>query len=448
MINGAWSAYYMLRVKSGILGIGGTPDFLVPMLVLYVFWAGLFAIAGLYRPLYAASRLDELVTQVKTVTVGCLLLFFLIFVDDAATQSGSGVRMLMALYWMIVSTATGFGRALVRSVQRRLLISGVGTRRTLIVGSRTKSEELFDQVSKYPALGYKVVGFVGLHERRVGNVQRGIPVLGTVDSLHELLEHERVREVLVALDSRDHGRLLDIMSRCNGNNIGLKIMPDMYDIVSGQARINPIHGFPLIEISPQLMHPWEEAAKRILDLSVSLFILILGFPVWFLIAVLIKLESPGPMLYRQERVGKNGVHFKIVKFRSMLHDAEKHGPQWADKRDPRVTRVGRLLRQLHFDEIPQVLNVLKGEMSLIGPRPERPVFVERLTLEIPMYGRRLKVRPGVTGWAQVKHKYDETIDDVRKKVQYDLYYIENMSFRMDIKIMLHTILHMMMGKGH
>jgi exopolysaccharide biosynthesis polyprenyl glycosylphosphotransferase len=195
------------------------------------------------------------------------------------------------------------------------------------------------------------------------------------------------------------------------------------------------------------MSQWEQVMKRILDVAVSLLVLILGLPVWLLVAIIIRLESPGPALYKQERVGKDGERFNMIKFRSMREDAEKAGPQWAHKKDPRVTRVGKWLRKLHIDEVPQMVNVLNGHMSLVGPRPERPMFVESLSKEIPLYTRRLKVRPGVTGWAQVKHQYDETIEDVRKKVQYDLYYIENMSLRMDMKILFSTASHMLLGKG-
>jgi len=269
-----------------------------------------------------------------------------------------------------------------------------------------------------------------------------------VEDLPGIIREHEIHEVLIALDSKDHDRLLEIIGRCDGSGVGLKIVPDLYDIISGQARTNQIYGFPLIEISPQLMPPWEEATKRFLDVAVSSVVLVAGFPLWLLIAVLIKIESAGPVLYKQERVGKDGGRFRMIKFRSMQQNAEEGGPQWSGKRDPRVTRVGRILRQLHVDEIPQMWNVLKGEMSFIGPRAERPVFVEELSREIPLYLRRLKVRPGVTGWAQVKHKYDETIDDVRKKVEYDLFYIENMSLRMDFKIVLSTLMHVLLGRGH
>jgi exopolysaccharide biosynthesis polyprenyl glycosylphosphotransferase len=273
-------------------------------------------------------------------------------------------------------------------------------------------------------------------------------VLGVIEDLPAMIKQHQVREVLIALDSADHQRLLEIVGLCAPYKVGIKIIPDLYDIISGQARTNQIYGFPLIEITPQLMPPWELATKRSIDIIVSAAILVGGLPLWLLIALLIKLDSKGPVLYKQERVGKDGRHFKIIKFRSMVLDAESGGAQWAGRRDPRVTHIGRILRRLHLDEIPQVFNVLRGEMSLVGPRPERPVFVENLKKEIPLYSRRLNVRPGVTGWAQVKHKYDETLEDVRKKIEYDLYYIENMSLRMDFKIILSTVSHMLMWKGH
>lgn len=447
-INLAYTSYYLVRVRSGWIDVSMEPEFWLPMFSLYIFWVLVFWTVGLYRSWYAASRLDEIALLFKTVSLGCLFLFFAVFVDDTG-HSGVAVssRLLIAIYWGLVLVFVSTGRTMMRSAQRRMLISGIGVRNTVIVGSQAKSRELYEEVVKYPALGYKVVGFVGIGGGRTMTTMHHPPQLGKLDALHDIIAVRNVREVLIALDSSDHGRLLDIMTRCNSHKVGLKIMPDLYDVISGQARTNAIYGFPLIEISPQLMGQWEEAFKRILDITVSLMILSVGFPIWVLLAIIIKLESPGTVLYKQDRVGKGGEIFNIIKFRSMREDAEKQGPQWANKKDSRVTRVGKWLRKLHLDEVPQMINVLNGHMSLVGPRPERPMFVESLSKEIPLYTRRLKVRPGITGWAQVKHQYDESIDDVKKKVQYDLYYIENMSLRMDMKILFGTVSHMLLGKG-
>jgi exopolysaccharide biosynthesis polyprenyl glycosylphosphotransferase len=339
------------------------------------------------------------------------------------------------------------GRVALRSIQRRMLIAGIGVHNTVIVGSETKAKQLFADVKAYPGLGYNVVGFATVNGSSAFT-HEGVPVIGSVTSLDMIIKKHAIQDVLVALDSSDHSSLLEVLDRSSRSKVGIKIIPDLYDIVSGQARTNQIYGFPLIDINPQLMPPWEESLKRMLDVCVSATVLLVGFPVWLFIALLIKLESPGPILYTQDRVGRDGKVFKILKFRSMKEGAEAAGPQWANKKDVRVTRVGKILRKLHLDEVPQFWNVLKGEMSLVGPRPERPVFVEQLAKEIPLYHRRMNVRPGITGWAQVKHKYDENIEDVRKKVQYDLFYIENMSLRMDFKILLSTVAHVLLGRGH
>ena len=443
----AWLAYYAIRVQSGWIHTAVQPDFLIPMISIYGFWAILFYMAGLHRPWYAASRFDELALLFKTLSLGCLFLFFAIFVDDQGHDVVYSSRLLILIYWAFLLVSVSTGRLVLRSVQRRLLIAGVGVKPTIIVGSSKSIEDLRREIARSPELGYRIVGSVLVDNRDRQNGVKEPPILGGLDELHDIISTHNVKEVLIALDSSDHGRLLDIIAKCNSHAVGLKIVPDLYDIVSGQARINPISGFPLIEISPQLMSQWEEALKRIFDVVVSLIVLAIGLPFWVFTAILIKVESSGPVFYRQERVGRNGERFSIIKFRSMWEDAERGGPQWAHRADPRITRVGKWLRKLHVDEVPQMFNVITGHMSLVGPRPERPVFVESLSKEIPLYSRRLRVRPGITGWAQVKHRYDETIDDVKMKVQHDLYYIENMSLRMDMKILFGTVSHMLLGKG-
>jgi exopolysaccharide biosynthesis polyprenyl glycosylphosphotransferase len=447
-INIAWAAYYWFRVRSGWLSYVTEPDFWLPMVAVCVYWLLIFFFFGLYRSWYAKSRLDELATLFKATVFGSLLLFFAIFVDDKGGGSPIHRRLLIIIYWALVSAGVGSGRLLFHTFQRQLLEAGIGLHNTLIIGWAARAKELYDRVEQYPALGYKVVGFVPVTSEPVQDSYRGVPVLATVQQMPELIDRHGVTDVLIALESTDHDKLLDVISHCNAHEVSLKITPDLYDIISGQARTNQIYGFPLIEIMPEIMQPWERVSKRAIDIAASSIILFLGLPLWVLVALMIKVESPGPVFYTQERVGKDERRFRIIKFRSMRQDAESQsGPVWADKADARITKIGILLRKARLDEIPQLINVLDGDMSLVGPRPERPFFVEQLSTEIPLYKRRLKVRPGITGWAQVKHKYDESIEDVRKKVEYDLYYIENMSLRMDLKILFSTIAVVFLGKG-
>ncbi len=442
----AWACYYFIRVESGLFPYYVKPEFFIPMLVISAYWLVLFWLFGLYQSWYAKSRLDEVITILKTVTFGVLFLFFAIFIDDISTNAPANSRLLILIYWFLMLFFTSVGRVGIRTLQRKLLEKGIGARNTLIVGFNEKGKEIFDLLKKYPALGYRVVGFIRTDKRK-GGEYNGVKVLGNVDKINEIIKEHDVKEIIFALDSNEHDKLLDLIGRCD-EEVNFKIVPDLYDAISGLARTNQIYGFPLIEIMPELMKPWEKVAKRLIDVLVSLVVLVVGLPLWILITILIKIDSRGPVIYKQERVGKDGKIFTLYKFRSMYENAEAMtGPTWATKNDPRVTRVGRILRKLHLDEVPQFFNVLKGDMSLIGPRPERPMFVEKLSKEIPLYRRRLKVKPGITGWAQVKYKYDESIEDVKKKLQYDLFYIENMSLRMDLKIIAYTILHVLSGKG-
>ena len=445
----AFSVFYSLRVNSGIFRVAVVPDFWLPMIAIGIFWFVVFFFFGLYRPWRAKSRLDEFISVVKAISFGCFLLVFVFLIDDTSIGARVVFRSVILVYWGLMIVFVGLGRMIFLSMRRRLLAAGIGLRNTLIVGWNEKGKSLYDLVLQHPALGYRVVGFVRLDKRNRAGEYGGIHCLGTSDELPSLIQRYAVRDILFALESADHGKLLDVISRCNGHDISMKILPDMYDIISGQARTNQLYGFPLIEISPEIMQPWEQSMKRLTDIFAALFVLVFSSPLWVLISIAIKLDTPGPVVYSQERVGKDGKIFKMHKFRSMRADAEKEtGPVWAPKHDDRVTKVGRFLRNSRLDEIPQFINVLDGDMSLVGPRPERPYFVDKLSKEIPLYHRRLKVRPGITGWAQIKQGYDRTIDDVKSKVRYDLFYIENMSFRMDIKIILYTFYVMLMGKGH
>lgn len=467
-LNAAWSFFYWMRFHSGEFAHPSerfdAVDMFQGSLIVYGMWMVAFLFFGLYRTWYVRPIFDEIITVLKTLAFGTIS-FVLIFLWEPLSNIEGPIRndprLLGLLYFIITSVAVIGFRLIIRYSQRRFLEAGVGRRPSIIVGDAVKAQELAQKVSQYPRLGYDVIGYVSMNSALINRPEsftivsrngsaseKEIGRLGSVADLEKIASSEKIKEVLIALDSGDHDSLIEIIGRLAKTNVGIKIAPDLYDIVSGQARTREIYGFPLIDINPELQRPWEEAAKRFLDVAVSSLVIIFGFPVWFLTAFAVWVTSKGQVIYSQERVGKNGAIFHIYKFRSMRIDAEEAGPQWASKNDPRVTPIGRFLRKSHLDEVPQFWNVLKGDMSLVGPRPEREFFIEKLTAEIPYYTRRLKVRPGITGLYQAMiDKYDENIDDVKDRVRYDLMYIESMSFRLDLKILFRTAYMMFRGKG-
>ncbi|MCK6614495.1 MAG: undecaprenyl-phosphate glucose phosphotransferase [Ignavibacteriaceae bacterium] len=441
--------FFYFRVTTGWFDLILQPDFLLPMLIVNGYWLFIFNFVGMYKHVFAPSRFDELSELFKVTFVGIFILFFLIFFDDYSHGVESTSRVIIFYYWGFLLAFVGAGRLFVRSMQRNLLIRGVGTKKGIIVGSTQKAVDVFKDINAHPALGVRIAGFIDIENQGPGDSLEGVPVLGGIHDIERIIKENRIEEVVIALEQHHDSVIVDIIGRCETHDVGMKMVPEMYEILSGQARTSQLYGIPLIDINPEPMKDWEKNTKRLMDIVFSMIMLILSLPVIILTAIAIKLDSRGPVFFTQERVGLKGRLFKIVKFRSMYTDAEaKTGPVWSTKDDPRVTRVGRFIRKVRIDEIPQVFNVLKGEMSLIGPRPERPYFVELLSQEIPYYKRRLRVRPGITGWAQVRHKYDETLDDVKGKIRYDLFYIENMSLRMDFKILLRTVFVVSFGKGH
>ena len=450
----AWLTFYFIRIDTGWFEYQLKPWLYEPMAAMYVYWLIIFTFFGMYRTWFASSRFDEISTLFKTTFVGIFIWFFVVFLSDFLEGSESGYRILIFIYWFLLFVFVSIGRLSLRSFQRRLIIKGIGRRGTVIVGYNDKAREVHDQILEHPALGLDIVAYVAINSENINKNYKNVQVLGSRENLIEILHQTNASEIIIALEKEDHDLLVDIISKVEifkveNKGIGLKIVPDLYEILSGQARTSQLYGIPLIDIMPELMPEWEKKLKRISDITISLIILILTMPINLLVSILIKLDSPGPVLFKQDRIGMGNKEFRIYKFRSMFQDAEKHtGPVWSRRDDPRVTRVGKILRKLRMDEIPQFYNVLKGEMSLVGPRPERSYFVDMLAAQLPYYRRRLKVRPGITGWAQVKHKYDESIEDVKVKLRYDLFYIENMSFRMDIKILARTILVVLFGKGH
>lgn len=415
------------------------------MLLINLFWLLLFALFGLYGKWKNLSRFDELASVYKTITVGAVFFLFVAFTTDGSLSTS---KLIALGYWAALVLMIGADRVGVRTVQRFLLLRGYGLRSSLIVGALHHIADMLRNLERAPALGYNVRGVVPIDPEPHPASVEGIPVLGKVKDLHALVQSLEITDVLIALEFKEEEEIFRLVSAVDSFEVDYSILPGPTDVLAKRMMFNHLYGFPMIRILAEPMPPWEKNVKRLIDIGASLSALVVLSPLLLIIAAAIKLDSKGPALYRQERVGYRGARFRLWKFRSMVTDAEKHsGPVWAGKNDDRITRVGRIIRKMRMDELPQLYNILRGDMSLVGPRPEREFFVEQLKMKIPYYSLRLKVKPGLTGWAQIKHNYDRSLDDVREKLKYDLYYIENMSLSMDFKILLATVYVVIGAKG-
>ncbi|MEJ5286909.1 MAG: Undecaprenyl-phosphate galactosephosphotransferase [Candidatus Kapaibacterium sp.] len=436
--------HYYIRFESGLFDTDIHPSFVDAFItgtIILLYWLIAFFFAGLYRNWFVRSPFDEFFAVIKTSFFFNFLLFFFVFLDSSARP-----RLLFLIYFIDITFFVLLGRFLARRLQKYLRQKKIIQVPVVVLGTTQEVLDLMKKVQSYPEWGFDVRAIILLSEEDQ-SLDVGVPIYKFSD-LEKVLEKYHPRELFIAIDKPNHEMLLEIANKCAERQIVVKIVPDLYDVLTGLVKTFPMYSIPLIEISTQLLRPWEAFLKRFLDIVISLFVLIVGLPLWIIVAILIKLDSKGPILYKQERVGKNGKIFICYKFRSMYVDAEKTGPKTTVLNDPRVTRVGLFLRKTHIDEVPQFWNVLKGEMSLVGPRPERPVFIEMYSKMVPLFKRRLVVRPGITGWNQVKSPLFEINEEhLKNRLKDDFYYIENMSLKLDIEIILRTIYLVLRGRG-
>ena len=406
----------------------------------------IFYANGRYKADPTISRFKE-IQSIFRITLSytiVLIIFNEIFPKIFFIESS----MLLTIWFYLVVGLT-LNRLLIRRIQKTLLAKGFGKKNTLVIGSGEKAINIAKHLLSF-SNSHNLLGFINSSEKDLFELSKiKLPMLGNVNNLSEIIDEYNANEIVIALEKTNHSLLLDILTKANGSSISLRIIPDMYEVISGLAKTEELYGLPLVDINTEILSVQQKFAKRIIDIIFS-FIILLGFsPVWILVSLIIKIESKGPILYRQKRVGQNGRIFIINKFRSMKDEAENTtGPVWAIEEDPRITKVGKILRKYRIDEIPQFINVLFGDMSVVGPRPERPFFVEKLIKEFPFYYRRHKIRPGITGWAQIKQSYDSSLSDVKEKLKYDFFYIENMSLSLDLQIMIRTFIVMISAKGH
>ena len=448
-VNFSFVIIFLLRFESGMYDNTIQlvwSDMQFPSALLSIFWIVLFTLNHLYTIKRAMSRSDELINIIKYIFMGIFLIYLLTVDLDNPVTFG---KSILIFYGVTLILSISFGRLAIRTIHINLLQKGHGLAPTLIIGLNRRGLSVQDAFFQKPRSGYLPVGFISMDgEMSIDDASLKIPVLGELQDISRLINEMKIEEVILALERDHHDRTIDIIRLLQDHKVGIKTNPDMFDAISGLARTQQLHGIPLIDIMPDYMPLWERIAKRLFDLLVATLALTLVSPLLTLIAIAIKMDSKGPVFFSQERVGKNGKPFNVIKFRTMIQDAEANtGPVWATEADPRITKVGRVLRHLRLDEIPQAFNILRNEMSLVGPRPERKFFVDKISELYPLYPRRHQIKPGITGWAQVKQGYDTTLEASRLKLKYDLFYLENISLRLDFKIIMYTVYVMFTGSG-
>ena len=422
-------------------------SYFIGLVSLPLFWILLYYITGYYKELFRKSRLSELGQTIGTTFTGVLLIFFALILDDTIktyTNYYLSFLVLFGLHFLL----TYIPRLIFTTRSAHKIHKRIIGFPTLLIGSGKKAMELFTEMESQPkSTGNRFVGFVSASQHDSHVMDSHLPHLGGLKDLPKILATHPVDEVIIAIESSEHEVLKKIISKLEYRKLTIKVIPDMYDILTGMVKMSSIIGTPLIQISHDLMPAWEENLKRIIDIIVSFFALILLSPVYLVLSIGVKLSSPGPILYSHERIGRYGKPFQIVKFRSMVQDAEKGGPALSSHNDSRITRFGKFMRKMRLDELPQFYNVLIGDMSLVGPRPERQYFIDQIVKKAPHFNHLQKVRPGITSWGQVKFGYASNVDEMIERLKYDILYIENMSLIVDFKILIYTIKTILKASG-
>ena len=410
-------------------------------------WLIFYGMVGCYHSLYKKSRLNEITVTFICSLIGCTVLFFSIVINDPQTD----YRYYYKAFFTFLGSQlilTLLGRWMLLNLVRGQLDRGKVRFNTLLIGSPGLSSKIFDETHKALRLtGYHYTGYLSDESTGKNTMERQLPLLGAIDDMEKTIDKNEIELVVIAMEKSEKEKVEKIIERLGEKDVQIKIIPDILDILSGSVKTSNVPGVVLTDIQTGLIPEWQENIKRLIDVLISVLALLLLSPLLLYTALRVKLSSPGPVIYSQERIGYKGKKFHIYKFRSMFRDAEKDGPSLSSATDERITPVGKGMRKWRIDELPQLWNILKGEMSLVGPRPEREYYVTQILHRAPYFKYLLKVKPGLTSWGMVQFGYAENTEEMIERMKYDLIYVENVSLALDLKIILYTLRTIFKGKG-
>ena len=416
-------------------------------IIISFLWVLLYAALGQYKNAYKKYRIKEVTQTISQSLLGIILIFFGLLLDDQINSYQDYYNLVLAII-ILHTTLTFLPRIIITSNIVSKIHKGKIGFNTLIIGSRNKAKETLLEIRGLKkSSGYFFKGYISTNGGPDMMTTTGLEKLGDYSDLKQVINSHQIEEVIIATEPKEHEKTNTIINDLADLNVKIKVIADMYNILTGSVKMSSIFGALLIAVNPEILSPWEKITKRIVDVILSTIAIILLSPIFILLSLIIKSGTKGPIIFKQERIGINGKPFMIYKFRSMFNEAEKDGPQLSSQHDPRITPIGKFMRKTRLDETPQFFNVILGDMALVGPRPERQFYIDKIIAEAPHYKHILKVKPGITSWGQVKFGYAENVEEMVARLKFDLLYVENMSLVLDLKILFYTAIIMIKGDG-